>query len=287
MQFRAALKPDCPESSVIEANIQFYRQIAAKYDRYETCASSANLQQMLDRDVDHIGMVLGSRGGAIECLDCGGGTGNLTLKMLRKGWSVTVVDVSSDMLAILREKAGREGFSPQLVNDSFSDFLPRCGRSYDVIAFSSVLHHLYAYLPGVAVAADHIEKGGVFYSAFDPAISAHPRAAGFFEAFDTVLAKLAKDQRDFLPGIARRLKKAFHHSHDANQSQSAASAGDLAEYHAKTGIDDRAIVRLLQERGFTLVDYSRWASGRTAPARFVNSHLHLTESFKVMAQRST
>lgn len=287
MQSKATLKPDSTESVVIEANVQFYRQIAAKYDRYETCASNPDLQQMLDRDVDHIGTVLGPRGRPIECLDCGGGTGNLTLRMLRKGWSITVVDVSSEMLAILRKKAGREGYSPRLINNSFSDFLTRGGKSYDVIAFSSVLHHLYEYLPSVALAADHIEKGGLFYCAFDPVISAHPRAAQYFEAFDTLLAKVSNDQRDLLPGIARRLRKVLHHARDPQHAHAVPSVGDLAEYHARKGIDDRAIVRLLRDRGFSLIEYSRWAFGRTAPARLINSRLHLTESFKLMAQRST
>ncbi len=286
MPFNTTLKLDSPESSVIEANVEFYRQIAPKYDRYEACASSPDLQEMIDRDVEHIAMVIGTRDRPVECLDCGGGTGNLTLKLLRKGWSVTVVDVSSDMLAILQNKARRAGFSPSLVHDSFADYLARTRKSFDLISFSSVLHHLYAYLPGVAIAADCIEKRGVFYSCFDPVISANPRVAEFFDAFDTLLAKLALDRRDLVPGVVRRLKKSFG-SKDARHHRPVIGSGDVAEYHAKTGVDDRAITKLLKDKGFTLIDHSRWASGRTAPARFVNSRLRLMESFKIIAQRGT
>lgn len=278
-------KFDYSESAVIEANIELYRRIAAKYDCNETCASSLELQRMLDRDVDRIAMALGARSEPIECLDCGAGTGNLTLKMLRKGWSVTAVDVSSEMLAILRDKARRAGYSPQLIHDSFTDFLARCDRSYDVITFSSVLHHVQSYLSGVSIAAEHIAKKGVFYSAFDPVISAHPHAARYFDAFDALLAKLAKDRSDLLAGVGRRLKKGFLRT--SGRPRPIVSAGDLAEYHAKTGIDDRAIIEVLKERGFTVVDYSRRAFGRTSAAIRINSHLHLRESCKIMAQRST
>src|SRR2546430_9045237 len=48
--------------------------------------------------------------------DCGGGTGNLALKMLARGWNVTVVDVSDDMLDVLGEKAVANGFLPRLIS---------------------------------------------------------------------------------------------------------------------------------------------------------------------------
>ncbi|MGH9688086.1 MAG: class I SAM-dependent methyltransferase [Candidatus Acidiferrales bacterium] len=284
MQSKLDLELNSPESSVIEANVEFYRQIASKYDRYETCAASPGLQEMLNRDVDHIAMILGPRSRPVECLDCGGGTGNLTLKLLRMGWSVTVVDVSSDMLAILRNKARSAGFSPVLVHDSFSEFLSRSGKSYDVIAFSSVLQHLYSYLLGVAVAADHVEQKGVFYSAFDPVISRNSRSALLFEMFDTLLAKIAHDRSDLLPGIRRRIRKTLL-SGDARHHRPVASPGNLAEYHAKTGVDDLAIVSLLQEKDFTIIDHTRRTTGRTALASAINRRLRLMESFKIIARR--
>src|SRR4051794_5818271 len=82
---------------VILANKEFYRQIASKYDHYECCASDAFFQNVIEQDLEAIGEKLGHRREPIRCLDCGGGTGNVTLKMLRRNWQVTVVDVSSDM----------------------------------------------------------------------------------------------------------------------------------------------------------------------------------------------
>jgi len=286
MPSNQALKRDSPESTVVEANVEFYRQIASKYDRYETCASNPRLQQALDRDLDHIEMILGQRSRPIQCLDCGGGTGNLTLRMLKKGWSVTVVDVSPDMLAILKNKARRANYSPRLVRDSISNFLACSQNTYDVVAFCSVLHHLYQYLPIVALAAERVGPEGLFYSTFDPVVARFPRASLWFETFDTVLAKVIRDRGDFFPGMARRAKK-FVQRRTAPNERPVASPGDLAEFHAKSGLDDIAIVKSLDERGFKVIDHLRWAAGRTAPARALNRRLRLMENFKIIAQRGT
>jgi ubiquinone/menaquinone biosynthesis C-methylase UbiE len=275
--------PNSPEASVIAANVSFYREIAAKYDQYEACACDREMQAMLNRDLDRIAKLLGARDTPIKCLDCGGGSGNLSLKMLSRGWSATVVDVSPDMLAVLQEKASRGGFAPTLVNQDILDFLEGSGDNFDVITFSSVLHHLHEYLPVIAAAADRIGSRGVFYSVFDPMPPRHPRLARGFEAFDTLVAKLLHDRADLLPGTFRRIKKLFR-TPDAGHGRAVLTSGDLAEYHALAGIDSAAIVRLLDSKEF-VVEESRWSAGRSAPAKFINRYLRFMESFKILAQR--
>src|SRR5215467_14458736 len=85
------------EAKVIEANVTFYLQVAEKYDTYETYLFDPALQQSLEDDLDKIASHFVSLGKTPACLECGG-TGNLTLKMSRRGWVVTVVDVSEKML---------------------------------------------------------------------------------------------------------------------------------------------------------------------------------------------
>ncbi|MGH9732376.1 MAG: class I SAM-dependent methyltransferase [Candidatus Acidiferrales bacterium] len=272
------------EASVIEANVQFYREIAAKYDRYETCVSDPGLQQLLIRDLDRIAILLGKRDGSIECLDCGGGSGNLSLKMLKRGWSVTVVDISADMLAILETKVKHEGYAPRLINESVTSFLSTTEEKYDVVTFSSVLHHLYSYLPVVVQATDHLKREGIFYSNFDPVVSRHPSVARSFEVFDTVLAKLMYDRTDFFPGVSRRIQKLFW-KNDDQHGRPVVAPGDLAEYHARSGVDDLAIIQYLDKNGFSVREHLRWSSGRTLPTRFINRRMRVMESFKIMAQR--
>src|SRR6266851_3086117 len=100
------------EDRVIAANVEFYRWIADKYENYEPYLFDEVLQKSLENDLDKIGSYFASLGRAPSCLECGGGTGNLTLKMCARGWDVTVVDISEEMLDLLKKKACTRGYSP-------------------------------------------------------------------------------------------------------------------------------------------------------------------------------
>src|SRR6266704_5092665 len=144
------------ENRVIAANVDFYRQVACKYDTYETYLFDTLLQQSLEDDLDKIGSYFVSLGRAPSCLECGGGTGNLTLKMCARGWTVTVVDVSDEMLALLKEKARTQGYSPTLIRSPIERFLDATCETFDLVAFSAVLHHLHSYTSIVEQATSRV-----------------------------------------------------------------------------------------------------------------------------------
>jgi 2-polyprenyl-3-methyl-5-hydroxy-6-metoxy-1,4-benzoquinol methylase len=270
-------------NEVILANQEFYKQIAQKYDNYEACASDAFFQRWIEDDLQIVECKLTKRGDAVHCLDCGGGTGNVTLKMLRRGWRVTVVDVSTNMLEILERKVRSADFSATFFNESVESFFSQSAESFDVISFSSVLHHLYAPLNTVKIAAERISPQGFFYSVFDPAPATSRFAADCFISLDTLIAKLLRDRADVLPGLARRFRK-LGTPRDTAHNRAVISAGDLAEYHAREGIDDTAIEDALVHAGFD-VDRKRYPVGRTALMRFANRRLRLVLNFKILAQR--
>jgi ubiquinone/menaquinone biosynthesis C-methylase UbiE len=271
-------------NEVILANQEFYKQIAQKYDNYEACVSDALFQRWIEDDLKLVERKLPKGGGAVHCLDCGGGTGNVTLKMLRRGWRVTVVDVSADMLAILQRKVRSASGSATFLNESVESFFSRSEEPFDVISFSSVLHHLHSPLDAVKKASEKISPKGFFYSIFDPVPPSSTFAANCFTAIDTLIAKLLHDRADFLPGLARRFRK-LGAPRDNAHNRAVVSAGDLAEYHAHHGIDDAAIEDALVQAGFT-VDRKRYPVGRTALARSANRHLRLFLNFKILAQRT-
>lgn len=274
------------EAKVIEANVTFYLEMAEKYDTYETYLFDPALQQSLEDDLDKIGSHLALLGRTPSCLECGGGTGNLTLKMCKRGWSVTVVDVSEKMLGLLQQKARAEGYSPTLIHSPIEEYLEAANETYDLVAFSSVLHHLYSYEPVVERALKQLRPGGVFYSNYDPLATKSPFFGRLFDSFDTTIAKLLFDPADVLPGIRRRLQKKFSRK-NSDFDRAIASAGDLAEFHARTGVDDSTILRLLQANQFSLIEHRRFATGRTNFTRLLNERLRLLESFKIIARRSS
>jgi len=274
------------EARVIAANKDFYSQIANKYEQYESCTFEPYLQQILDNDLDTIQSWFTSLGRTPHCLDCGGGTGNLALKMLARGWNVTVVDVSAEMLAVLKKKARAGGHSPRLVHSSIERFLEERNETYDLVAFSSVLHHLYSYASIVQQAAAAVCPDGIFYSNYDPIVPRTPFWTRAFNTLDIAVAKTMFDPADVLPGIGRRLLKAFTRI-DPLFRRKLVSAGDLAEYRAHTGVDDAEVIRLLRINGFAIVEHLRYPTGRTTAVRLLNEKFRFLEYFKVIARRDS
>jgi len=205
--------------------------------------------------------------------------------MCARGWDVTVADISEHMLGLLKEKALTKGYSPRLVPSPIERFLEATDESFDLVAFSSVLHHLYSYPSVVEHAASHVRLGGLFYSNWDPTIPRNRFWTRAFDSVDIAAAKFMRDLRDVLPGIWRRTRKLFRR-HDSQFSRPVVWAGDLAEFHAKSGVDDAQILRLLQVSGFSIVEHQRFPTGRTTVGRFVNERLRLLESFKIIARRN-
>jgi 2-polyprenyl-3-methyl-5-hydroxy-6-metoxy-1,4-benzoquinol methylase len=273
------------EARITAANKDFYRQFAEKYDRYESCVSNAHLQEILEADLDKIHSCFSSLGRTPRCLDCGGGTGNLALKLLARGWDVTVVDISDEMLGILEKKASANGFVLTLFSGSIAQFLSATSEVFDLVAFNSVLHHLYSYTRVAELAGMRVSSRGFFYSNFDPVVPRNSFRTRAFESLDTIAAKLIFDSKDILPGIWRRIRKVFRRR-DSLFARPVVSAGDLAEYHARTGVDDTQVIRLLERNGFAIVEHQRYPAGRTRPAQFLNERFRLLENFKIIARRS-
>ena len=203
--------------------------------------------------------------------------------MLKRGWKVTVVDVSPDMLELSKAKVRANGYSAKFVNDSIENFLSCNHQFFSVITFSSVLHHLYSPVAVIKEVAMNVRPGGFFYSNFDPVRPSSRLLATCFYNVDTILAKAARDRKDLLPGIFRRIQK-FRLSPDTTHNRAVASPGDLAEYHAHTGLDDRLIVETLEQQGF-VVNLEHYPVGRTKPMLWGNRWLRAMLNFKIMSQR--
>lgn len=203
--------------------------------------------------------------------------------MLARGWDVTVVDVSADMLEVSKAKINSGGFHAEFVNDSIEHYLTTSDRDFDVITFSSVLHHIYSPLTVVNEIAARVKPGGLFYSNFDPVLPSSRFLTSCFYSLDTVFAKALHDRSDFLPGIGRRFRKLVA-ERDAVHSRPIAGPGDLAEYHARKGLDDFSIVEALERQGF-VVNEERYPVARTKFMSWVNKHLRLVLNFKIMALR--
>jgi len=274
---------DAQQADVRAANVAFFHETASKFDSYESHMFDQETQQMLEEDLNRMASRLPLLQRPVRCLDCGGGTGNLTLKMLKRGWNVTVVDISSDMLGIMQKKIAEKGYSATLICDAVENFLQSTTDTYDLISFGSVLHHLHSYVAVIELATKHITPGGFFYSSLDPVRPPHAALTRAFTSLDTILAKALLDPQDFFPGTLRRLKKLFV-TKDKLHERPVAGMGDIADYHAINGIDPVPIREVFQKQGFS-PELVKYADGRISATRFVNRFIPLMQQLKIMAQR--
>ena len=99
-----------------------------------------------------------------NALDVGAGTGNLTGKLLQMDYTVTAVDISAEMCAILRRRyrAYLQSNKLTIVCSPIEDLAFESGK-FDLITCYSVLHHLPDYVDALRSLSVFLKKGGVIY----------------------------------------------------------------------------------------------------------------------------
>jgi ubiquinone/menaquinone biosynthesis C-methylase UbiE len=98
-----------------------------------------------------------------NALDVGAGTGNLTGKLLKMGYTVVATDISPEMCEILKEKYA--AYLPNkltVVNSPIEELIFAKGK-FDLVTFYSVLHHLPDYVTGLKTVSAYLKKGGIIY----------------------------------------------------------------------------------------------------------------------------
>lgn len=102
---------------------------------------------------------------APNILECGGGGGLYTLKLLQSGYNVTTVDISEKALEVNKENAKQNGYSKKLTTfaGDFNVIIPELNTKFDQIIFIKVLHHfdnLKEINMALETAHKHLNKNG-------------------------------------------------------------------------------------------------------------------------------
>lgn len=151
---------------IIAENIKVHAVEAGIYDHIHAEIFNWYIQRKFNRDLNLICKLIPPG----PALDLGSGTGNLTLKLLDRGFCVNAVDISQEMLEQLKSKAAGHPRREALTithADAEAAVLEARGP-YHVITFSSVLHHLPDYEQTLRKAAELLVPGGVIYIAHEP-----------------------------------------------------------------------------------------------------------------------
>ena len=145
-----------------EANIAVHRYEAEYYELLHPEVYGRQEQQRITFTLNMVdNLIAGNRRRA---LDFGAGTGNLTGKLLKMGYTVTSVDISAEMCAVLRKryKASLKAQKLFVVNSSLEDAAFETDE-FDLITCYSVLHHLPDYEGALRRLFAFLRKGGMMY----------------------------------------------------------------------------------------------------------------------------
>lgn len=241
---------------VIAANRQYFDENAATYDREEACVVDASSQKLVEDHLRELVARLRQRFGStpLRVLDAGGGSGNLSLKLIELGMTPDLVDVSQSMIDIFLSKTPPEvrGSVGTYCAD-LDTFFSQSAKQYHLICFSSVLHHLLDYRAVLSAAVAHLEPGGMIYTVHDPALSSR-----FWNRLEMADHHLSSFRR-FFGYVSRRLRgapaPAHEHQHGADEA--------LAEPHVGPGIDDFALRDYFVSQGMKIVWHRRYMKART------------------------
>jgi ubiquinone/menaquinone biosynthesis C-methylase UbiE len=176
-------------------------------------------------------------------LDLGCGTGNLSLKLLKLGCSVQGVDISPDMVEVLKEKIPQEyREKAKLVVQNVEEFIMGCEQRFDCIVSSSVLHHLPDYVLTLGQALKLLKPGGWIYVTHEPtkdALGADPFLRKILWQLDNLVFNIFFGAK--MPVLKDRN---FH----------------LSDYQLYHGFDEEKVIAACRESGVRIIKLQKYAS---------------------------
>lgn len=251
-----------------DENIKVHREEAEVYDAIHSDIFNKYEQKKTIRDIEFIAKHISTK--KPLALDIGCGTGNLSLKFLKYGFSVSGVDISKEMLDILRSKTKNR--SLKLVESDADSFISKCKEKYDVITFSSVLHHLPNYLETFENATKILKENGIVYIIHEPKKQIYQKSSAslfwkIFTIFDSLLFYT----------LILRLKGVKIPQVDYTWS----------DYHSKQGIDSKEIIDHLSDNNFQILYYEEYNVKKSAVLSIVDGKFNRSKYlFKLIAKKN-
>ena len=217
---------------------------------------------------------LRARGVSWSVLDVGAGHGSFTEPLLAYGSSVTATEMSTPSLEAIRAKyGGNDRFTAVL--DAEGPFAALEGRTFGLVLFASVLHHIPDYRAAIDAAAAHVAPGGSIVTLQDPLW--YPTLG----RTDYVLSRLAYlwwrlGQGNYRRGLRSRWRWARGTYDETNPS-------DMVEYHVVRQGVDQGVVRDALASKFKEVRLIRYWSTQSVLWQRVGEAVGATNTFASVA----
>lgn len=225
---------------------------------------------LLERSLDRFCEILQKPDAHI--LDLGCGTGYLYLRFLSRGYHMTGVDLSEDLICVLGEviPPADQDRSRLVVSDALG-FLDKESFEYDAVVLSALLHHLYDFGTLVKQTCAKLAPGGLFLIVFEPLKQkVNP---SFRYSLHRVVAQV--DEFFYKLEMMVRGIPLFEEDYE------------LSDYQRKFGgIDPLHLEAIFKEEHMEIVSLEKYCARRYGLSAWIaNSCLHTENTFNILARK--
>jgi len=226
--------------------------------------------RILRKTIDRVCFEMNSTGESILELGCG--TGYLYLEFLKRGYEITGVDLSTEMISVLESRIPKNcrRRSKLVVND-VETFANIDDKKYSAIIVSALLHHLYDFESVIKMYCDRLIPGGVFLIFFEPLkqdintpirYSMHKTLAGVDEALY---------RRKMMRQRISILENEYQHSDYQRQFG---------------GIDPHRLTDLFTKEGLKILQVDKYCARRFGLSSFLSTSILKTQNtFNLLAKK--
>ena len=262
------------EKDVIAANRNVYAENATSYDDIVITHDSYNrLRLLLFKIVD---LFLKNKE-KILALDACGGSGNASFILNELGFETHLVDLSPEMIKSFNNRCRLSGIQIKTFIYEINDYFKKNDNSYDLIVFSSALHHLRFPEKVLINAIKNLTPGGLIVTLADPTINIQKLSFKIFSLFDEGFNLLVKNPKI----LFNRVRKKIFNSNKISDIQGGLN-GWLAEFHAQNGIDDLSLIKKINSSGNYILWHKRYTGGYTPFFQFLYRKFKLNTSFSLI-----
>ncbi len=161
------------KGKILSANIEEHKKEAKYYDVIHTELFNYYEQKRINKSLDFI---LNNFDNDCNILDVGCGTGNLTIKLLERGFrNITCLDISKEMIQELKKKIKKYNHNILFIVSDLDTFLIGKNNSkFDIILMGSVLHHLPDYISSLKHLKEALNEDSYIYITHEPLLSPKP-----------------------------------------------------------------------------------------------------------------
>jgi len=264
---------DIDNERILEENRKLHNFSANNFDNYPPNIMR-ELKDMLFVDVSCMQVMLCPKLiRTFRALDCGAGTGILGEILVNKNFDTYLMDISKEMIEICKKKTDNK--AKYIVSDAQS-LLAHTPKKFDVICFTSVLHHIKDYIGVLELAIDRLNPGGFIYIADEPQLvtKEKPMSCKMIEWFEGNIIntyRLCKNPKHALNFLSKK---------DADFDVS------IAEFHAAKGIDEKKIQDLFDKKGFKTIGFSTYRFHSLKMLQWFDwFYKNQPKTFKMMARK--